>query len=128
MCLEGDGEIVQSATAIISSLASGTAQGIVVHSVYIYLYSSTHFIFIAYNTDVADYVPIVSQLLTFIPGGDRVVCTATNIVDDNIIEGAESFPVTIDSVSPTPGVVIGFLDTTTVYIQDSESKCYISMV
>ena len=85
MCLEGDGEIVQSATAIISSLASGTAQGIVVHSVYIYLYSSTHFLFIAYNTDVADYVPIVSQSLTFIPGGDRVVCTATNIVDDNIL-------------------------------------------
>ena len=50
------------------------------------------------------------------------MCALFTIVDDKIIEDEESFPVSIESVSPTPGVVIGAQDVTTVFIVDNDSK------
>ena len=76
----------------------------------------------ASNTGGADYGPIDSRPLTFVPGGTKVMCALFTIVDDKIIEDEESFLVSIESVSPTPGVVIGAQDVTTILIVDNDSK------
>ena len=59
--------------------------------------------------------------MTFLPGGSNVLCIPLDLLEDEILEGEESFPLTIDSVSPTPGVVPGPQDSTTVFIRDNDS-------
>ena len=78
-----------------------------------------HLCFIAYNTVEVDYMSI-SSLLTFIPGGDKVLCIPVNITNDDILEGKENFDVVIDFVAPRPGVVEGPRDMATVFIEDND--------
>ena len=68
-------------------------------------------------------MPVNSETVIFSPGGAKVVCITLDLFDDDILEEEESFSLTIDSVSPTPGVVIGTLDSTTVFIRDIDSMC-----
>ena len=63
-----------------------------------------------------------SVTVNFEPSGPRVVCIPVGLVDDSLLEGEESFPLQINSVSPTPGVVMGDQNTTTVFIRDDDSK------
>ena len=71
---------------------------------------------------VDDYMAVTSETVVFVPNGDDVVCLPVTLLDDNLLEGEESFPLQIDSVSPTPGVVTGDRDTTTVRILDNDSR------
>ena len=79
---------------------------------------------VASNTGGADYGAIDSTSLTFVPGGMKVLCATFIIVNDTIVEMEESFAVVIESVSPTPGVIIGARNVTDVFIQDNDSKCF----
>ena len=63
-----------------------------------------------------------AETVAFVPNGDRIVCIPLDLPDDTLLEGEESFPLEIDSVSPVPGVEIGDLSTTTVFIRDDDSK------
>ena len=69
-----------------------------------------------------DYEAVDSVTVSFVPSGEAVVCLPVTLLDDTLLEGEESFPLQIDSVSPTPGVVAGDRDTTTLRIIDDDSK------
>ena len=69
---------------------------------------------------------MVSETVVFIPGGPNTLCIEVDLIDDDVAEGEESFPLTIEAVSPTPGVVTGTQDDTTVIIGDTDSKLYIA--
>ena len=62
-----------------------------------------------------------AEIVVFVPNGDRIVCIPLDLPDDTLLEGEESFPLEIDSVSPVPGVEIGDQSTTTVFIVDNDS-------
>ena len=49
------------------------------------------------------------------------MCLPVELGDDEIVEGDENFPLVIESVSPSPGAVIGPRDSTDVVIQDNDS-------
>ena len=49
------------------------------------------------------------------------MCLPVELGDDDIVEGDENFPLVIESVSPSPGVVTGPRDSTDVIIQDDDS-------
>ncbi|CAI8024993.1 Extracellular matrix protein FRAS1, partial [Geodia barretti] len=97
VCLEGIGQIAQPATATVSSLAQGTA------------------------TVGEDYVALNSDQVEFTPNGESTVCISVSVTDDPFLEEVESFPLTIDSVSPTPGVVTGSQSSTTFFIRDNDA-------
>ena len=69
-----------------------------------------------------DYGLVASETVLFTPGGGRTVCLPVELNDDEILEGSENFPLVIESVSPSPGVVIGPLARTNVIIQDNDSR------
>ena len=73
-----------------------------------------------------DYSPVASETVTFSPGGSTTVCLPVELTDDEVLEGEETFPVVIESVSPSPGVVIGSRERADVNIQDNDGTLYYS--
>ena len=63
-----------------------------------------------------------SYQVEFTPNGESTVCISVTVTDDPFLEEDESFPLTIDSVSPTPGVVTGPQSSTTFFIGDNDGK------
>lgn len=67
-----------------------------------------------------DYVRIISNEVTFIPGGPSIQTLTVDIIDDNNLEGTESF--FLDLSSSVSNVEIGDRASTTIRINDEDSK------
>ena len=68
--------------------------------------------------NLLDFVPIVSNQLTFTVGGDVIQFVDITIRDDNFIEGPENFTATLTSLSSL--AIIGPVSTTTITILDND--------
>ena len=69
-----------------------------------------------------DYEAVDSVTVSFVPSGEAMVCLPVTLLNDTLLEREELFPLQIDSVSPTPGVLAGDRNTTTLRIIDDDSK------
>ena len=69
-----------------------------------------------------DYVPVDARTVIFNAGeGTSIICIPVTLIDDDLLEGEEFFPLMIDSVtSPSPGARIGDRRVTTVFIRDND--------
>ena len=72
-----------------------------------------------HRTAPTDYTAAPGATLTFGPGKDRD-CTTIEIVNDPLVEGEESFTVTLQSTDPD--VNTGPPDSATIIIRDDDSK------
>ena len=64
-----------------------------------------------------------SETVAFTPGGVKIQCIPVDLLDDELLEGEEKFPLVIDSVSPTPGVETGTRSRTNLTIVDNDGLC-----
>ena len=86
------------------------------------------------HTAGEDYVPVAAETVAFIPGGSKTVCLPVVLLEDDVLEGRESFPLVIDSVAPTPGVEIGNQNRANLNIIDDDgttislNSCLLSRV
>ena len=67
-----------------------------------------------------DYDRVINEEVTFTPNGPTVQSLSVNIIDDDILEGTESF--FLDVSSSVSNIVIGQRASTTVRIFDEDSK------
>ena len=69
-----------------------------------------------------DYEPESSVTISFVPDGEKTMCLPVELLEDDILEGTESFPLVINSVSPMPGVEIGNIDRANLNILDDDGR------
>ena len=69
------------------------------------------------HTAGADYLP-VNETILFHPGGEKVVCLNISIDDDDIVEGFESFTLSLDVENGDLPAVEAV-----VYVLDNDCKC-----
>lgn len=67
-----------------------------------------------------DYVPVSGEILNFQPG-ETVKGLTINITDDNLIEGAEQFNITLSIGVPSPGLTIGRPSVVQITITDNDA-------
>ncbi|KAM7438132.1 hypothetical protein ABFA07_012339 [Porites harrisoni] len=67
-----------------------------------------------------DYVPVSGEILNFQPG-ETVKGLTINITDDNLIEGAEQFNITLSMGVPSPGLTIGRPSVMQITITDNDA-------
>lgn len=75
---------------------------------------------------LADYVPVSGEILNFQPG-ETVKGLTINITDDNLIEGAEQFNITLSIGVPSPGLTIGRPSVMQITITDNDAPAPASM-
>ena len=69
---------------------------------------------------LADYVPVSGEILNFQPG-ETVKVLTFNIIDDDLIEGAEQFNITLSIGVPSPGLTIGRPSVMQITITDNDA-------
>lgn len=70
--------------------------------------------------DGIDYVPVTGETLNFIPG-DTVIGSSIYIIDDDLIEGAEQFSITLSIDVPSLGLTIGQPSVMQITITDNDA-------
>lgn len=73
-----------------------------------------------------DYVPVSGEILNFQPG-ETVKGLTINITDDNLIEGAEQFNITLSIGVPSHGLTIGRPSVIQITITDNDAPAPASM-
>lgn len=86
-------------------------------------FNTEHFIGgVDYGTEPTTYIPVVFS------AGMTSVSFDIQIIDDKILENAETFTVSIDPVSVPYGVTLVTPDSATVSILDNDSKNYYNKI
>ena len=65
---------------------------------------------------------MIDMTVSFVPGGEKIVCVPLTLLNDTLLEMEEYFRLRIDSVSPAPRVIIGNNGLTTLFITDDDSR------
>ena len=71
------------------------------------------------NADI-DYLPMTGVILNFQPG-ETIRGLIIDIIDDDLIEGAEKFSITLSIAIPRPGVTIERPSVTQITITDNDA-------
>lgn len=67
-----------------------------------------------------DYLPLSGNILNFQPG-DTVIGSSILVFEDDLIEGAEQFNITLSIDVPSPGLTIGQPSVVQITITDNDA-------